>query len=79
MSVQFTAEEIRALGVRMHAVTACQIVYDVGRTRAYEMLRDGDHDLPVLRSGRKYVVPTSAVLRLLGLNGEPSVSSGAES
>lgn len=60
-----TEEEIRSYGVRMDGVTACRIVYGVGRTRAYEMLRTGDHDLPVLKAGRKYVVPTSAVLRLL--------------
>lgn len=66
----FTEEEIRAYGVRMPGVAACKIVYGVGRTRAYEMLRSGEHDFPVLKRGRSYVVPTSAVLKLLGLTHE---------
>jgi len=66
----YTEQEIRAYGVRMNGRTAIQIVYDVGRTRAYQMLQTSDHDLPVLKRGNKYIVATSAVLRILGLDNE---------
>jgi hypothetical protein len=45
----YTENEIRAYGVRMEGARALQIVYGVGRTRAYEMLRLGDHDLPITK------------------------------
>jgi hypothetical protein len=51
----------------MHAVDAAQAVYGVGLTRAYELVRVGDVDFPVLSKGRRRVTPTSAVLELLGL------------
>ncbi len=38
----------------------------LGRSAAYEAARRGE--LPVLRFGRRLVVPTAAVLRLLGLD-----------
>lgn len=63
-----TESDIRRRGVRMDGVEAVQIVYGVGRTRAYEMLRNGEVDFPVLRCGRKYVAPTAGVLRALGLS-----------
>jgi len=66
-SAPWTADEIRALGVRVDGVTACEIVYNVGRTRAYELLGAGEVDFPVIHRGRRYVVPTSALVALLGL------------
>lgn len=66
----WTEEEVRALGVRLDGKTACNIVYGDSATKAYERLRAGDVDFPVLRRGRYYVVPAAAVLRLLGLTGE---------
>lgn len=63
----WTESEIRALGVRLDGVTACSIIYGDARTKAYQRLREGELDFPVLRRGRYYIVPTAAVLRLLGL------------
>lgn len=63
----WTAAQIHALGVRTDGVTACSIVYGVGRTRAYELLRSGDVDFRVIRvpGSNRFVVPTSEILRLL--------------
>jgi hypothetical protein len=64
----WTPEEIRALGARMDGVTACEVVYDVGRMKAYELMAKGAVDFPLIRRGRGYVVPTSAVVTLLRLD-----------
>jgi hypothetical protein len=62
---KWTADQVRALGVRMDGVIACEIVYGVGRTTAYALLGRGEVDFPVLRRGKSWIVPTSAVLALL--------------
>lgn len=63
----WTAEQVRALGVRCDGVTACEIVYGVRRTKAYELLGRGEVDFPVIRRGRTFVVPVAALLRLLDI------------
>lgn len=64
----WTEAEIRAHGVRMSGVVACNIIYGAGTTKAYEMLQAGDLPFPVLRKGRQYIVPTASVLQVLGLS-----------
>jgi hypothetical protein len=66
----WTEERIRALGVRTEGVIACEIIYGDRRTKAYERLRAGDVDFPVIKRGRRYIVPTAAILGLLGLGGD---------
>lgn len=61
----WTVERIRACGVRMSGVDAIAAVYGYRSRKAYEMLAGGDVDFPVIRRGRRYIVPTSAVLKLL--------------
>lgn len=73
-------EDVLAQGVRMDGVAACDAVLGIGRTKAYPLLAaasSGDPDalpFPVLAVRTKggggtvrYVVPTAAVLALLGL------------
>jgi hypothetical protein len=68
----WTADEIRALGVRADGVTAVQLVFGCGRTRAYELLRSGEDlgfkviKVPGARRAR-YVVPVSEILRVLDI------------
>lgn len=71
----WTAAQIHGFGVRTDGVTACRIVYGVGRTRAYEILRSGEAGFRVIRvpGSNRFVVPTVDVLRALGL--EPSLNS----
>jgi hypothetical protein len=63
----WTREQVEALGVRTDGVTACQIIYGVGRTKAYELLRSGNVDFKVIRvpGTCRFVVPTSQLLALL--------------
>jgi hypothetical protein len=70
VSKVWTEQEIRALGVRTDGVTACNIVYGDSPTKAYQRLRSGDVDFPVLRRGRYYIIPTAKVLELLCLRGD---------
>lgn len=71
----WTTGEIRALGVRTDGVTACKIVYGVGRTKAYELLRSGQADFKVIKvpgtKTNRYVVPVSELLRVLSLDEKP--------
>jgi hypothetical protein len=65
-----TRAEIVARGVRIDGLTAVRWIYGVGRTKGYELLRSGALDFKVIRiPGRResYIVPTSEVLRVLGL------------
>jgi hypothetical protein len=65
----WTREQIEQLGVRTDGVTAMEILYGVGRTKAYELLRSGDAGVRVIRvpgaKTNRYVVSTAAILRAL--------------
>jgi hypothetical protein len=61
----WTIESIRDLGATTDVQTAGAIL-GIGRTKAYEMVRDGDFPVPVIRIGRRIVVPTPTILTLLG-------------
>lgn len=63
----WTEADILALGVRCDGVTAVRLVYGVGRTRAYEILRSGVTDFRVIKvpGSNRYVVPTAEIVRLL--------------
>jgi excisionase family DNA binding protein len=49
-------------------------VVGIGRTAAYDALRRGE--LPSLRIGRRLLVPTALLLRLLGHDERPAVEDG---
>lgn len=68
LKVRWTTEAIRALGARTDGVTACSIVYGVGRTKAYELLRSGAVDFKVIRvpGTNRFVVPVNSILQALG-------------
>ncbi len=51
----------------LEAPDAGRRAYGLGRSASYEAVKRGD--LPVLRCGRKLVVPTAALRRLLQLDG----------
>jgi hypothetical protein len=61
----WTAERVRGCGIRMDGVDAVAAVYGYSARKAYAMLQTGDVDFPVIRRGRRYIVPTSAVLKLM--------------
>jgi hypothetical protein len=61
----WTIEAIRALGVTTNVETAAAIL-GIGRTNAYELARAGQFPVPVIRAGRRYVVPVPTLLAVLG-------------
>jgi hypothetical protein len=63
-SVVWTLEAVRALGMTTDVETAAAIL-GMGRTKAYELAREGAFPVKVLRIGRRYVVPVPAILQLL--------------
>jgi excisionase family DNA binding protein len=57
-----TPHELRSRHVI--TVTEAAAALEIGRTAAYEAVRHGD--LPSLRLGRRVLIPTAPLLRLLG-------------
>jgi len=72
MKATWTEADVRSLGVRTDLETACAAVLGIGRTKSYELARLGELPFPVLRVGSRIVVPVAPLLRLLGLDGEPT-------
>lgn len=64
----WTAADVRALGVRTDLVTACRIVLGIGKNRAWEAYHAGELPFPALKLGRRVIVPTAPLFKLLGLD-----------
>jgi hypothetical protein len=75
---KWTEDEVRALGVRTDLVTACEIIYGTGRTKAYQLLHAGELDFPVYRAGARYTVPTAPLITLLCLSEPAGLGSAPE-
>lgn len=75
----WTEAKIRALGVRLDGVVAIQILTNYSRSRCYEILRDPKllPEVRVLKIGRRYIVPTADVLRVLGLEPATGAATGS--
>jgi hypothetical protein len=63
---RWTSEAVHALGVYTDLVTAGALL-GMGRTKAHELARTGQFPVPVLRHGRRYIVPVTPIARLLHL------------
>jgi hypothetical protein len=63
-----TVAEARCLPTVLTVEQAGQLLFDLGRSAAYEAVARGE--LPVLRFGRRMVVPTAQALAMLGLDPE---------
>lgn len=64
----WTEQEVRALGVTTDVVTAGAVL-GIGRVKSYELAKADQFPVPVLKLGRKYVVPVAGLLKSLGLAG----------
>jgi predicted DNA-binding transcriptional regulator AlpA len=66
-----TTDGVRALDLASLPPTldlmAAARLLGVGRTVAYELVREGQWPTPIIRAGRKIRVPTAPLLSLLGL------------
>ena len=54
-------------------------ILGVGRTLAYEMVRDETWPTPVIRVGRRIRIPTRPLLTMLGIIGPADQVSGSRS
>jgi hypothetical protein len=59
--------EIRALGATTDLLTAASVLR-IGRTKAYHLARIGEFPVPVLRTGRRYLVAVAHLLGALGMD-----------
>lgn len=82
MRTTWTPEAVRALGVRTTVPIAGEIVAGLSETQAYELAKRGGFPVPVVKVGRRLVVPTAPILRLLGLDtataGPPSPAADTD-
>ena len=62
----WTADRIRALGLTTDIATAADI-FGIGRSTAYDLIRDGNFPLPLVRFGSKTRIPVAAILHALRL------------
>lgn len=60
----WTEQAVRALGMTTDVEIAGDIL-GIGRTKAYEMAKNGDFPVKILRIGRRYKVSVPALLKLL--------------
>jgi hypothetical protein len=63
----WTVEAVRGLGVTTDIETAGAIL-GIGRSKSYELAKNGEFPIRVLRIGRRYLVPVPAILTFLGVD-----------
>lgn len=63
----WTEQTVRALGMTTDVEVAGEIL-GIGRTKAYEMAKNGDFPVKILRIGRRYKVSVPALLKLLDVD-----------
>ena len=63
----WTIEAIRGLGATIDVETAGAIL-GIGRSKSYELAKVNEFPVRILRIGRRYLVPTAAILELLGIS-----------
>jgi hypothetical protein len=61
----WTIDAVRSLGTTTTIETAGAVL-GIGRTKAYELAREGAFPVTVIRAGRRYLVPVPALLAILG-------------
>lgn len=71
MNITWSEEAIRALGVKTDVGTAGSIL-GLSRTQSYQAIKDGRFPVEVVRVGRRMIVPTAPIRRLLGIDPEAS-------
>jgi hypothetical protein len=72
----WTRAEVIALGVRTDVPTAGEILAGLCRDEAYRSVKRGDFPVPVLKVGRRLVVPVAPILELLGIKPNDQPPSG---
>jgi hypothetical protein len=62
----WTIEAVRGLGATVDVETAGAIL-GIGRSKSYELAKANEFPVRIIRIGRRYLVPTAAILELLGI------------
>ena len=62
---QWSVESVRELGLVTDVETAAEVL-GVGRTLAYDLVKTRQFPIPVVRLGRRIIVPVPELLALLG-------------
>lgn len=78
IDLKMSVEELLALPVSVDLVTAGR-AFGLGRTKAFELAQGGEFPCRVLRVGRKYRVPRSAIFEALGIDAHPATRSTGDS
>ncbi|MER7278012.1 DNA-binding protein [Dactylosporangium sp. NPDC000244] len=63
----WTIDAVRKLPATVDIETAGAVL-GIGRSKSYELAKAGDFPVRVLRIGRRYLVPTNLLLKLLGVD-----------
>ena len=61
----WTVEAVRQLGMTTDVETAAAII-GIGRTLAYELVRNEQFPMRLVRLGRRVIVPVPGLFKLLG-------------
>jgi hypothetical protein len=64
----WTPDEVRALGVRTTVPIAGQIIAGLCKDESYRAVQRGTFPVPVIRCGRRMVVPVAPILELLSID-----------
>ncbi|MDJ0413828.1 DNA-binding protein [Rhodococcus opacus] len=72
MTTIWTPEAVKGLGVITDLKTALSI-HGVSQTTGYALAKRGELPFPVLRLGRKYVVPVAGILAALNIDTDESL------
>ncbi|MGP3960023.1 helix-turn-helix domain-containing protein [Nonomuraea sp. 3N208] len=68
MTARLTLAQIQQLPAVVDVVTAGRAL-GMGRTTAYRLAREGEFPCRIIRIGKKYLVPTAALIALLDGHG----------
>jgi hypothetical protein len=71
--IELTMEELLALPVSVDLVTAGR-AFGIGRTKSFELAQQDEFPCRVLKIGKKYRVPRSAIFDALGISSAPVIS-----
>jgi hypothetical protein len=72
----WTRKAVEALGVKTDVPTAGAILAGLGRDESYRAVKRGKFPVPVIRVGRRMIVPVQPILDLLGLDQARENSDG---
>ncbi|GAA1575774.1 hypothetical protein GCM10009827_117080 [Dactylosporangium maewongense] len=69
----WTIDAVRKLPATVDIETAGAVL-GIGRSKSYELAKAGQFPVRVLRIGRRYLVPTNLLLKLLGVDDDATGS-----